>query len=108
LSPIDDNPAVRIDYSERFLSWQAGLRDRQGKARIAARLLALESGHWGDAKSVGGGVTELRIYSGPGYRLYLTRRGSSWVLLLCGGDKDTQSRDIATAQAMAEELRDGD
>jgi len=108
VSPIDDNVPLRLDYSRRFLDWRDGLRDTRAKARIAARLLALESGNWGDAKSVGGGVTELRIHVGPGYRLYLTRRGVSWVLLLCGGDKDSQARDIATAQAMARELNDGD
>lgn len=104
MSPVDDNRPVRLDYSRRFLEWRDALRDNQAKARIAARLLALQGGHRGDATSVGGGVTELRIHSGPGYRLYLTRRGRDWVLLLCGGDKDSQTRDIAMAQAMAREL----
>ncbi len=108
MSPIDDNPYIRLDYSNRFLEWRDKLRDRQAKARIAARLLALEGGHWGDAKSVGGGVTELRIHAGPGYRLYLARRGPAWVLLLCGGDKDSQARDIAMAQDMARDWNDGD
>lgn len=108
MSPIDDNQPIRLDFTRRFLDWRDGLRDRKAKARIAARLLALESGHWGDAKPVGGGVTELRVHAGPGYRLYLTRRGPAWVLLLCGGDKDSQARDIAMAQAMAKELNDGD
>lgn len=108
MSPIDDNQPIRLDYSRRFRDWRDALRDNQAKARIAARLLALEGGHWGDAKPVGGGVTEMRIHGGPGYRLYLARRGSHWVLLLCGGDKDSQARDIATAQAMVRELNDGD
>jgi len=108
VSPIDDNQSFRLDYTKRFLDWRDGLRDPQARARIAARLLALENGHWGDARPVGGGITELRIHSGPGYRLYLTRRGAVWVLLLCGGDKDSQARDIVAAQAMARELGDDD
>ena len=94
--------------SATFVRWRDGLRDRQAKAAIAARLLALEQGHWGDVKVVGGGVTELRLHQGPGYRLYAARRGPAWVILLCGGDKDSQRRDIDTARAMAKELNDGD
>jgi len=77
-------------------------------ARIATRLDRLESGLWGDAKTVGGGVTELRLHFGPGYRLYATQQGRRIVILLCGGDKSSQGRDIAAAQQMARELDDGD
>lgn len=101
---MGDDMVLRLEYTRRFLAWRDSLRDSRAKARIAARLLALESGHWGDARSVGAGVTELRIHAGPGYRLYLTRKGRCWVLLLCGGDKDSQARDIAMAQEMAREL----
>ncbi len=68
------------------------------------RIERIEDGNFGDAKPVGGGVSELRISYGPGYRVYFARRGQAVVILLCGGDKGSQSRDIARAQAMAENL----
>lgn len=108
MSPIDDNDGLRIELSATFRRWLADLRDRKAKALIAARLLALEGGHWGDVKPVGGGVSELRLHFGPGYRLYATRRGRTWVVLLCGGDKDSQRRDIETAKAMAKDLEQGE
>ena len=82
-----------------FREWLEGLRDRQARAKIRVRLNRIRLGNFGDCKSVGGGVSELRIPHGPGYRVYFGRRGNAVVILLCGGDKKTQSKDIALAQA---------
>lgn len=90
--------------TEAFAKWLAGLRDTVAQRRIAKRLVALEAGYFGDAKSVGGKVSELRIDHGPGYRIYFTRRGSTLILLLIGGDKGSQDRDIVKAKEMAAEL----
>ena len=89
-----------------FTRWIEGLRDRDGRARIATRLARLALGHRGDAKSVGDGVSELRVDVGPGYRVYFLRRRRRVLLLLCGGDKQSQARDIVRAKAMAKELSD--
>ena len=86
--------------------WIAGLKDLRARARIAVRIDRLANGNPGDAKSVGDGVAELRIDYGPGYRVYFTRKGQLVVLLLCGGDKSSQDRDIAAAKALAKELKD--
>ena len=80
------------------------MRDLRAKARIDARLRLLSLAHLGDAKSLGGGLSELRIDYGPGYRLYFTRRGSALVIPLTGGDKARQSADIARARALDAEL----
>ncbi len=80
------------------------MRDVTAQSRIAVRLRRVSIGNLGDAKPVGGGVSELRIDQGPGYRLYFTRRGLEVVILLCGGDKRTQAADIKRAQKMAAEL----
>ncbi len=82
-----------------FREWIATLRDETAKSRIIMRLRQIESGNLGDAKPVGEGVTELRINVGAGYRVYCGRHGQHWVVLLCGGDKDSQSKDIARAKA---------
>jgi putative addiction module killer protein len=95
-----------VRKTERFLRWLKGLRDRTAVVRIAVRIDRLESGQVGDAKSVGDSVAELRIDHGPGYRLYFTRRGDRIIILLCGGDKSTQSQDIATARQLAKDLQD--
>lgn len=84
--------------------WFAELRDRQARTRIAARIRRLSLGNPGDVKPVGQGVSELRIDHGPGYRVYFTRRDETLLLLLCGGDKRTQDRDIAHAIALAKEI----
>jgi putative addiction module killer protein len=76
-----------------------------GKQRILARLGLLALGHWGDCKAVGESVTELRIHIGPGYRVYCWQDGAVIVVALCGGDKGSQERDIAEAQAMAQQLK---
>ena len=73
--------------------------------RIVARLLAAEDGYLGDARPVGGGVSEMRIQHGPGYRVYFITRGTELIILLCGGDKDSQRRDIERAKRMATEWR---
>ena len=87
--------------SATFDRWLGRLRDRQAVSRIVARLLAAEDGHFGDVRSVGGGVSEMRIQQGPGYRIYFITRGAEVVVLLCGGDKDSQRRDIERAKRMA-------
>ena len=84
------------------------LRDRTGRAKIVARILRLARGNPGDSKSVGGGVFELRIPFGPGYRVYCTHRGTAIVVLLCGGDKSTQEQDIWQARKLAQDLQEGD
>lgn len=86
-----------------YRRWIEGLRDRQARARIDVRVDRLLRGNPGDVKPVGEGVSELRISYGPGYRVYYTRRGDTVILLLCGGDKSDQSRDIAQAKALARE-----
>ena len=92
--------------SATFDRWLGRLRDRQAVNRIVARLLAAEDGHLGDVRSVGGGVTEMRIQHGPGYRIYFITRSAELIVLLCGGDKDSQRRDIERAMKMATEWRD--
>ena len=89
-----------------FRAWVARLSDQRARGRIVARLARASLGNLGDARSVGGGVSELRIDYGPGYRVYFTRAGRRVVLLLCGGDKSTQERDIVRAKALAQELKD--
>ena len=86
--------------------WLDGLRDRRAKARIEVRLRRLSPGNPGDVKSVGDGILELRIDHGPGYRVYFMRRGVLLVLLLCGGDKSSQQKDIAQAKLIAEHFED--
>ncbi len=93
-----------IRQTERFRDWFNGLRDIPARARIQARLDRLELGNPGDWAPVGSGVCELRIHYGPGYRVYFVRRGETLIVLLAGGDKSTQSRDIDMATAMSNEL----
>jgi len=88
------------DGREPYTEWFRGLRDQRAKARIDSRLRQIQSGNLGDWKSVGDGVTELRIDVGAGYRVYCGRHGMVWVILLCGGDKDSQSKDIARAKTL--------
>jgi putative addiction module killer protein len=92
--------------TETFDRWLNNLRDRMGRLRILARVTRLEAGNFGDCKHVGENVFELRVDHGPGYRVYFTRRGQVVVILLCGGDKSTQSVDIALAQHLAKELKE--
>jgi putative addiction module killer protein len=82
------------------------LADTKAKARILARLRSATFGNFGDCEAVGEGVSEMRVHAGPGYRVYFTRKGATVYLLLAGGDKSTQKRDISRAKAMARELKE--
>jgi putative addiction module killer protein len=97
---------LRLLRTAEFNDWMSGLRDRVAVRQIAARLDRLAQGHWGDAKPVGGEVTELRVHVGPGYRVYCWQEGALVLVLLCGGDKSTQRRDVARARAMVQELKE--
>ena len=97
---------VELIRSATFSSWLAALRDRQARARILARLDRLAAGNPGDVKPVGEGISEMRIDHGPGYRVYFMRRGSLVIVLLCGGDKSTQTRDISEARRIASDWKD--
>lgn len=87
-----------------YAEWIDNLRDLQGRARILVRVERLAAGNPGDVKSVGGGVSEMRIHVGPGYRVYFTQRGLDIVILLAGGDKSSQPKDIQTALQLANNL----
>lgn len=93
-----------VRRTEEFADWLKGLRDLMARSRIATRIARVEEGNFGDHKSVGDGVSELRFTFGPGYRVYYTQRGDVIVILLCGGDKGSQDRDIERAKAMAKEI----
>ena len=94
--------------NEPFTDWLSRLRDPTTRRRILKRLLRLEHGYYGDVKSVGGGVNELRFFFGAGYRVYFGEDGSTIVVLLCGGDKDSQRRDIQRAQDYWQEYQTND
>lgn len=93
---------------EPFTDWLHSLRDAATRRRILKRLLRLEQGHYGDFKSVGGGVNELRFFFGAGYRIYFAEDGDTLVVLLCGGDKSGQRQDIQQAQAYWQEYQSHD
>jgi putative addiction module killer protein len=95
---------VEIHQTDVFSKWLRSLRDRQARARIQTRLDRLQLGLVGDVKSISKGVFELRIDYGPGYRVYFIQRGQELVILLAGGDKRTQDRDIKTALKLASNL----
>ncbi len=95
---------MEIHATEVYTRWYRRLRDQGARARIANRILRLAEGNPGDVAPVGGGVSELRINYGPGYRVYYLQRGQRLVILLAGGDKDTQSQDIAVARRLAREV----
>ena len=97
---------LAIHETEVFSAWMSKLRDARGRAKIAARIDRLAQGNPGDVASVGLGVSEMRIHFGPGYRVYFARRGEEIVILLCGGDKSTQTRDIRLALKIAASLED--
>lgn len=91
--------------NEPFTDWLNNLRDSSTRRRILRRMRRLEHGHYGDAKSVGGGVRELRFFFGAGYRVYFAEDGDTIIVLLCGGDKSNQRRDILKAQAYWQEYQ---
>jgi len=95
---------IEILQTETFARWLTDLRDRRAAARIAERLRRLALGNPGDVKPVGDGLSELRVDYGPGYRVYYAQRGATLVIVLCGGDKADQDRDIVRAKALAKEI----
>jgi putative addiction module killer protein len=95
---------VDIKKTDVYARWLDNLRDIRARARVLARVERLAAGNPGDVKSVGEGVSEMRIDYGPGYRVYFTRRGNEIVILLAGGDKSTQDADIKTAQGLSRNL----
>jgi putative addiction module killer protein len=96
--------AFQLAETDEFHRWLGSLADRRAMARIIDRIKRASNGNFGDAKSVGSGVSEMRIDYGPGYRIYFFRRGKELVILLCGGDKKSQQADIAKAVRMKEEI----
>jgi putative addiction module killer protein len=95
---------LQIRKTNVYAEWIDNLRDLQGRARILVRVERLASGNPGDVKAISGGVSELRVHFGPGYRVYFSQRGDDIVILLAGGDKRTQTRDIQTALQLAKNL----
>ncbi len=95
---------IEVRQTTRFATWLAGLRDERARARILKRLDRARDGNLGDVAPVGEGVSEMRIFYGPGYRVYFVQRGSELIVLLCGGEKSTQQADIEEAKALAQEI----
>jgi putative addiction module killer protein len=98
---------IEVRQSEPFAQWFAALSDLIARKKIGQRIARLQIGLFGDTKSLGGKLFELRIDHGPGYRIYFARQGGAVVILLCGGDKGSQARDIARAKGLAAELDRG-
>lgn len=109
-APTPKRLVVYVDGNGRepFREWLDGLRDVKGRRRIWSRIDRLEQGNYGDCEPVGEGVTELRIHFGPGYRAYIGEHGNNIVVLLCGGDKDSQRKDIQKAKDYWKDYRDED
>jgi putative addiction module killer protein len=99
---------IEFKQTETFRKWRIRLKDERIRALIASRLDRLAFGHAGDVKPVGQGVSELRIDHGPGFRIYFQKRGNTIIILLCGGDKSTQAKDIQTAKRLAKEWSNAD
>lgn len=95
---------IEIKQTETYLKWEHKLKDPKAKAAIAARVFRLANGLLGDVSPVGQGISELRIHYGPGYRIYFKQNGNEIVILLCGGDKSNQSKDIEVAKKLVKEL----
>lgn len=96
----------QLQQTDVFASWLIGLRDVRAQARILARLESARLGNLGDCKAIGSGIREMRIHTGSGYRVYFVQKKQMILLLLCGGSKSSQTRDIARAKKMAQELKD--
>jgi len=94
---------IEIKQTETFRKWRVQLKDERVRGLIASRLDRLSFGHAGDVEPVGQGISELRIHYGPGYRIYFHKRGDTIIVLLCGGDKSTQAKDIKTAKRLVTE-----
>lgn len=94
---------IEIKQTSTFVKWESRLKDKRAKTIIASRLMRLAQGLLGDVEPVDGGVSELRIHYGPGYRVYFQRKGNLLIVLLCGGNKNSQARDIAIAKELAKE-----
>lgn len=97
---------ISIYTTETFDAWYAGLRDRHGARRIQARIDRASDGNFGDCEPVGEGVSEMRIHFGPGYRVYFVQQGVKVVILLAGGDKSSQGKDIKAALRAARQIRE--
>jgi putative addiction module killer protein len=97
---------ITIRETENFKTWIRGLKNQAAQAIINARIRRVSAGNFSDAKTVGDGVSELRIDYGPGFRVYYTWRGQEIIILLCGGDKNTQNRDIESAKQIAQNLEE--
>ena len=97
---------IQILQTEAYAKWFSGLRDRVARARIDIRIRRLSLGNSGDAKPVGDGVSELRANPGPGYQIYFIQRGEVVIVLLAGGDKSSQEKDIRNAQALTKDLKE--
>jgi putative addiction module killer protein len=97
---------IQIQQTETYAKWFAGVRDRVTRARIDIRIRRLSLGNAGDTKPVGEVVSELRFDHGPGYRIYFIQRGEVVIVLLAGGDKSTQDKDIRNAKALANDLKE--
>lgn len=95
---------IEIRKTDVFAEWLEGMRDLKGRARVQARIERLAQGNPGDVQPVGEGVSEMRIHFGPGYRVYFKQQGRILIILLAGGDKSTQAKDIRTALKLARNL----
>ena len=98
--------AIELKQTETFRKWRGRLKDERARALIASRLDRLAFGHAGDAEPIGQGISELRIHYGPGYRIYFHRQGNTIIVLLCGGTKRGQSKDIEAAKRLAANWRE--
>jgi putative addiction module killer protein len=111
LTPVDtwqfvtySSDMIEVRKTTIFTKWFESLKDRRAKARIQVRIDRVEMGHFGDVEPVGEGVSELRIFYGPGYRVYFVQPDAAVVILLSGGDKDSQQADIVKAKEIAKQL----
>ncbi|HOQ43490.1 MAG TPA: type II toxin-antitoxin system RelE/ParE family toxin [Smithellaceae bacterium] len=95
---------IEIRQTDQYIKWFENLADRRAKARIDVRIRRMSLGNFGDVKPIGEGISELRIDYGPGYRVYFTRKGNQIIVLLAGGDKSTQDKDIQVARKLLHEI----